>query len=85
MDPKGKAPAQDYVQSKRLPMGRPFIMHEGASSGVKKNVSKKYDKQMSGKGKWFNCGKPGHFNKDCNKKPSKLKNKFNMLNINDKE
>ena len=35
----------------------------------KKNVSKKYDKQMSGKGKCFNCGKPGHFSKDCNKKP----------------
>ena len=34
----------------------------------KKNVSKKYDKQMSGKGKCFNCGKPGHFSKDCNKK-----------------
>ena len=25
----------------------------------KKNVSKKYDKQMSGKSKCFNCGKPG--------------------------
>ena len=51
----------------------------------KKNVYKKHDKQMSGKGKCFNCGKPDHFSKDCNKKPSKLKNKFNMLNINDKE
>ena len=46
---------------------------------------KKYDKQMSSKCKCFNCGKPGHFSKDCNKKPSKLKNKFNMLKINDKE
>ena len=50
-----------------------------------KNVSKKYDKQMSSKGKCFNCGKPCHFSKVCNKKPSKLKNKFNMLKINDKE
>ena len=50
-----------------------------------KNVSKKYDKQKSGKGKCFNCGKPSHFSKDCNKKPGKLKNKFNMLNIDDKE
>ena len=51
----------------------------------KKNVSKKYVKQRSGKGKCFNCGKPGHFSKDCKQKPSKLKNKFNMLNIDDKE
>ena len=49
----------------------------------KKNVSKKYDKQRSGKGKCFNCGKPRHYSKDCKQKPSKLKNKFNMLNIND--
>ena len=32
----------------------------------KKNVSKKYDKQIPSKGKCFNCGKPGHFSKDCN-------------------
>ena len=51
----------------------------------KKNVSKKYVKQRSGKGKCFNCGKPGHFSKDCKEKPGKLKNKFNMLNIDDKE
>ena len=51
----------------------------------KKNISKKYDKQRSGKGKCFNCGKPGHFSKHCNQKPSKLKNKFNMLKIDDKD
>ena len=51
----------------------------------KKNVSKKYDKQSSGKGKCFNCGKPGHFSKDCNQRPGKLKNKFNMLNIDNKD
>ena len=51
----------------------------------KKNVSKKYVKQRSSKGKCFNCGKPRHFSKDCKEKPGKLKNKFNMLNIGDKE
>ena len=51
----------------------------------KKNVSKKYDKQSSGKGKCFNYRKPSHFSKDCNQKPGKLKNKFNMLNIDNKE
>ena len=51
----------------------------------KKNVSKKYVKQRSRKGKCFNCGKPGHFSKDCKEKSGKLKNKFNMLNIDDKE
>ena len=35
MASKGKAPVQDYSQPKRLPAGRPFKMHEGASSGVK--------------------------------------------------
>ena len=39
---------------------------------------------MSGKGKCFNCGKPGHFSKDYNQKPGKLKNKFNMLKIDSK-
>ena len=51
----------------------------------RKNVSKKYDKQKSSKGKYFNCGKPGHFSKDYKQKPGKLKNKFNMLNIDEKE
>ena len=51
----------------------------------KKNVSKKYDKQRASKGKCFNYGKPGHYSKDCKQKPSKLKNKFNMLNIDDKD
>ena len=49
----------------------------------KKNASKKYDKQKSSKGKCFNYGKPGHYSKDCKQKLGKLKNKFNMLNIND--
>ena len=35
MAPKGKAPLQDYSQNKRLPVGQPFRMHKGASSGVK--------------------------------------------------
>ena len=38
MASKGKAPIQDYShysQPKRLPVGRPFKMHEDASSGVK--------------------------------------------------
>ena len=42
----------------------------------KKNVAKKYDKQKSGKGKYFNCGKPEHYSKDCKQKPGKLKNKL---------
>ena len=50
----------------------------------KKNVFKKYDKQKLGKGKCFNYGKLGHYSKDCKQKPGKLKNKFNMLNIDDK-
>ena len=49
----------------------------------KKNVSKKYVEQRSGKGKYFNCGKPEHFSKDCKEKPGKLKNKFNLLIIDD--
>ena len=51
----------------------------------KENVSKQYDKQRTGKGKCFNYGKPGHLSKDCKRKHGKLKNKFNMLNIDDKE
>ena len=51
----------------------------------KKNVYKKKDKQKPGKGNCFNCGKYGHISKDCNKKPGKLKNKLNMLNINDSD
>ena len=34
---KGKAPAQGYSQDKRLPAGQSFVMHKGASSGVKPN------------------------------------------------
>ena len=49
------------------------------------NVSKQYDKQRTGKGKCFNYGKPGHLSKDCKRKLGKLKNKFNVLNIDDKE
>ena len=36
---KGKAPAQGYSQDKRLPTGQYFVMHEGASSGVKPSRS----------------------------------------------
>ena len=36
---KGKAPAQDYSQEKRIPAGQPFVMHEGASSRVKPSRS----------------------------------------------
>ena len=39
----------------------------------KKNASKRYDKQKFGKGKCFNYGKLGHYNKDCKQKPGKLK------------
>ena len=49
----------------------------------KKNVYKKHDKQKLGKGNCLNCGKFGHFSKDCKQKPGKLKNKLNMLDIND--
>ena len=28
---KGKTPAQDYSQDKRLPAGQTFVMHEGVS------------------------------------------------------
>ena len=51
----------------------------------KKNVSKRYNKQRSGKGKCFNCGKPRLYSKNCKQKPGKLKNKFNILNIDDKD
>ena len=54
-------------------------------SAKKKIVYKKKDKQKPGKGNYFNCGKYGHISKDCNKKPGKLKNKLNMLNINDSD
>ena len=36
---KGKAPAQDHSQDKRIPAGQPFVMHEGISFGVKPNGS----------------------------------------------
>ena len=37
---KGKALAQGSSQDKRLPTGQSFVMHEGASSGVKSSRSK---------------------------------------------
>ena len=36
---KGKAPAQGNSQDKRLLAGQPFVMHEGASFGVKSSRS----------------------------------------------
>ena len=36
---KGKAPAQGYSQDKRLRARQSFVMHEGASSGVKPSRS----------------------------------------------
>ena len=36
---KGKAPAQGYSQDNRLPVGQSFVMHEGASFGVKPSRS----------------------------------------------
>ena len=36
---KGKALAQGYSQDKRFPAGQSFLMHEGASSGVKPSRS----------------------------------------------
>ena len=36
---KEKAPAQGYSQNKRLLVGQSFVMHEGASSGVKPSRS----------------------------------------------
>ena len=51
----------------------------------KKHAFKKYDKQKFGKGRCFNCGKPGHFSKDCKQKSGNLKNKLKMLNINDND
>ena len=51
----------------------------------KKHTSRKYDKQKPGKRKCFNCGKFGHFSKDRHQKLGNLKNKLNMLNINDED
>ncbi|KAL4610867.1 hypothetical protein ACB092_08G083300 [Castanea dentata] len=51
----------------------------------KKHTSRNYDKQKLGKGKCFNCGKFGHFSKDYHQKLGNLKNKLNMLNINDED
>ena len=49
----------------------------------KKSVYKKHDKQKSGK--YFNCGKYGHFSKEFKQKQGKLKNKLNILKIDDSD
>ena len=49
MAPKGKAPVQDYSQPKRLPEGRPFKIHEGASSGVKSSGTTSLQGDVSAK------------------------------------
>ena len=36
---KGKAPAQDFSQDKKLLAGQSFVKHEGTSSGVKPSRS----------------------------------------------
>ena len=43
---KGKAPVQDYSQPKRLPVGRPFKMHEGASFGVKSSEAISFQRDV---------------------------------------
>ena len=69
---------------KNIKNTKPTLLNLMISMLKRKMFLKKYDKQRSGKGKCFNYDKPRHFSKDCKQKPGKLKNKFNMINIDDK-
>ena len=46
---KGKTPAQGYSQDKMLPARHPFVMHEGASFGIKHSGSTSLQGSVSAK------------------------------------
>ena len=81
---KGKHARKHDNQCKRHKYKR-YPAKPSAFYDNKKHIYKKHDKQKFGKGKCFNCGKFGHFSKECKQKPGNLKNRLNMLNINDND